>query len=620
MAAVAGEVPGRYDVVINGQGYTFLRTLDGSYLTANRHRAEYTSTPTFVARQNVSNSYGDNSQDFFLTARNRDWSLGEQQKFFRQSQDGRYWMGSNIDTSVAGQVTLAQKASAVTFAASVRACVRERSTLNHVAAGTTNLYRIDGYGAMTDLGAHGLGAAPARYGIANDGNNVYLSTTVAGTVGVRRWNGTAYSTFSATASDALVFVNNTLYGFDLVNSRLQQYDTAGVASTLFTWKDGTGAAGILNVPRLHTYGGVVLISFIYAQESSELWVYDGSGAKRLEVFPENFIASDMEVLYGVAYVAGSFVRSDVSSGNYMRPAVLFYDGSQIGKLWQANDYNTSNVADANLAIGPHPCLGISDGRLIFTDETTGNFMSYDPARGGVSSIGTFTPNAGDSCAMASNARFLLHTRNQAGAYYLPSGSYPTSGYVISSLIDFDSSLSKQFRGVKVEFAAAATGDGGSVDIAYQTESLTGSWTTLKTGAVSGTEYTFSNVSGHSIAVKVTLNKGTSTAGPTLKNMNVRAAPQLQSFEFRTFNLDLTSTPEHQTMLEDGSFQPLSGFEQAVNLRAAIQSTSPISVTDKFGTYTMVAEPDNCRILELHSGGKDPSKPGQYIATVTLRQV
>jgi len=49
----------------------------------------------------------------------------------------------------------------------------------------------------------------------------------------------------------------------------------------------------------------------------------------------------------------------------------------------------------------------------------------------------------------------------------------------------------------------------------------GSYTTLQTGAVSGTEYT---LTGRNISVKITLNKGTSTNGPVLKRHYIRAAP------------------------------------------------------------------------------------------------
>src|SRR4051794_30194505 len=105
-SATAADIPGRYDVAIGGFGYVLLDSLQSS-IPFRTHRAVYGQTQPFVERQNVSNGYGDNAQDFFLTVRQRDWSLGEQQKFFRSGADGRYWMGSNVGVEVPGQVKLA---------------------------------------------------------------------------------------------------------------------------------------------------------------------------------------------------------------------------------------------------------------------------------------------------------------------------------------------------------------------------------------------------------------------------------------------------------------------------------------------------------------------------------
>src|ERR1035437_9465698 len=100
---VAADVPNRFDLVIDGYGYVTARAIDPNIpFRVQQSRLSY--SPTFVDRQNVSNAYGDNAQDFFLTIRQRDWSLGEQQKFFRAGVDGNYWMGSAVDTTTPGQV------------------------------------------------------------------------------------------------------------------------------------------------------------------------------------------------------------------------------------------------------------------------------------------------------------------------------------------------------------------------------------------------------------------------------------------------------------------------------------------------------------------------------------
>lgn len=633
MAVTAADVPGKYDLVIDDgthvTGFTFLRTLDGSYLTANRHRAEYTSTPTFVERSNVSNSYGDNSQDFFLTARNRDWSEGEQQKFFRSGNDGRYWIGQNVDTSIPGQVRLAPKLtiSSALAQAVVGGC-RTRAALSLAnLIGTTKLYQIDATGAATDMGAHGLGVTPTPFGVCTDGINTYLSSTAAGTVGVRRWDTSSYTTFSATGADSLAFVNNTLFGLTGYNTNtpsLIQYDTAGTATTLFTWKLATGTtfAGAPYVAKIEAYGGKVLILLAYGQDAgAELWIYDGTGASRLEVFPANFVGYDLEVLYGVAYVSGSFLKTATATDTYTRPAIHFFDGSGVGLLWQANDFSTYTITNTNAvaATGPHPALTMYNGNLVFTDDTTGNLMLYSPSRGGVSTIATYTVS-GDTPRLISSGTTFFLTRDQTTYRFYPDAAYPTSGYVISSLIDFESSLTKQFRGVKVDFAAASDGNGGSVDIAYQVDSLDGSWTTLQTAAASGTEYLFTNVSGRAVAIKVTINKGTSTAGPTLKSLNVRGAPVLTSFKVRTYNLDLTSTTEHATVLQDSTNHPLAGFTQAQRLQTAISAAAPLAITDKFGTFTGICEPSSCSILEVHSDGGTPATPGQFIGQIVVREI
>ena len=629
--ATAADVPGRYDVVMNGKGYVLADTVEPS-LPFRTHRAIYDITPTFVQRSNVSNSYGDNAQDFFLTARQRDWSLGEQQKFFRAGQDGRYWMGQNIDVSIPGQVTLSPAftlssslAQSVTSGTRVRGAVTAANLV-----GSTKLYQVDTAGAAIDEGAHGLGAAPARFGVTTDGIYTYMSTTTAGTVGVRTWDTSVYATFSATASDSLAFVNNTLYGLSGQNGgtpSLIQYDSAGTATTLFTWKvaNGTSSTNAQYLSKIEPYGGKILILIGYGQDvGAELWIYDGSGCSRLEVFPSNFIAYDLEVLYGVAYLSGSFVKPASTSTTYVRPAVHFFDGSQVGLLWQANSYSTFTISMTNAVtgVGPHPALTMYEGSLIFNDDTTGNLMLYSPSRGGVSTIGTYTVS-GDTPRLVTSGTTIFHTRNQTSYRFFPDTTYPSSGYVTSSLIDFESSLTKQFRGVKLDFAAASDGNGGSVDIAYQVDSLDGAWTTLQTGAVSGTEYTFGNISGRAIAIKVTLNKSTSTSGPTLKNLNVRAAPVLKQFRSGLYVIDCTGSPDAPRELRDGTYHPLAPYDQVKNLLALAQTTVPFTVIDRLGTFTALVDlndPEGFDIYEEHPAVDNPEKSGSFIARVKVREV
>lgn len=630
MAVTAADVPGRYDVVIQSDagtfGYMLLDSLEES-IPFRTHRAVYGQTQPFVERSNVSNSYGDNAQDFFLTIRQRDWSLGEQQKYFRAGQDGRYWAGTNVDVSTPGQVNLAPTTPSVGFAGSVITGTRDISQSSILAATATNLYRLDVAGGITSLGAHGLGAAPTKFSVVCDGAVFYMSTTTAGTVGVRTWDNASFATFSATGADSLAFVNNSLYGWNRTSSDLIRYDTGGAATDLFDWKTARGAVGGANTniytPMMCSFGGKILICFPYAQEASELWIYDGTGASRLEVFPPNFVATDIEVLYGVAYVAGNFYKGVTTTTWTTKPAVLFYDGSQIGSIWQANAFSATTVTGPTTE--PGPALGVSAGRLLFTDDTMNAIMAYDPALGGVSTVGSYSAGASMAAMITSTSIAALVSNRTTGYYFPHATTFNTSGTIISSLIDFDSSLAKQFRGVTVEFDPASDGDGGTVDIAYQVNGLTGAWTTLQSAAVSGTQYTFTNISGHSIAIRVTLNKSTSTAGPTLRSVSVRGAPIMPRYRRGEYIFDCTNADEQERELRDGNFHPLAGYDQVVHLLAACSSTTPLTITDRFGTYTGfidVNDAEGFDIYEVKSGVAtvQPTKSGSFVVRLTAREI
>src|SRR5439155_10931291 len=106
--AIAADVPTRFDLVLNGQGYVLLDTITPS-LPFRQHKAVYSLSPTFIDRSNVTGSFGDNQQDWWMTASQNDWTLGEEQKFFRQSDAtsrSRYWRGMNTDLTVPGQLTI----------------------------------------------------------------------------------------------------------------------------------------------------------------------------------------------------------------------------------------------------------------------------------------------------------------------------------------------------------------------------------------------------------------------------------------------------------------------------------------------------------------------------------
>src|SRR5690348_13885904 len=110
-APTATDVGPKFDCLINGEGYLFADMGD--------EKGEFGYTPTFVTRQNTQGDYGDNQQDFWLTATQRDWSLGEQQRYFRANDDDakrRYWQGGAVDITIPGQVSIRPSIQSTSFA------------------------------------------------------------------------------------------------------------------------------------------------------------------------------------------------------------------------------------------------------------------------------------------------------------------------------------------------------------------------------------------------------------------------------------------------------------------------------------------------------------------------
>jgi hypothetical protein len=347
----------------------------------------------------------------------------------------------------------------------------------------------------------------------------------------------------------------------------------------------------------------------------ELWSYDGNASPQLiAVFPPNFYAYDIAIVNGVVFLSGMYLKAAAASAVnlYGRPAIYFYASGTIGLLWQADSFTTSTFTARST--GPNPAVAGFDAGLVFTDDTRGQFMFYDAANGGVHTIGSYTV-AGDTPLLASNQRFMFHSRNQTTAYLFPNSSATeTAATVTSSLVDFDSSLTKLFRGIRVEFDAGSDGNGGSVDIAYRIGDLDGAYTTLQAGAASGTEYALSNVTGRAISVKVTLNKGTSTSGPVLKRVAVRAIPVQQAFKRRTYVLNCTGRDgESHVGLRDGSEHPKDGKEMVTNLQTAATLSTAFAVTDELGTISnAVIESDGFQLKRVRAE--------EYLVALTVREV
>lgn len=597
--ATSADVPNIYDLIIAGRGYILANPIAPN-LPFRTQRARYGYTPTFITRTNTSGDFGDNQQDFWLTASMRDWSLGEDQKFYRVSDVERsrqFWLGSNVNVNVPGQVTIQRAANSLTFAAACSGAGSNPAGGQTFTSSTTNLYEVASDGTITDRGAHGCGGLVTAF--ATDGVFLYLSG--AACTKTRKYNVTshAFSDFSATPLESLVFLNNTLYG--TAGGTFYVVDTGGNALSSFTWKDATGTA-LAGAMQVEAFGGkVMILRSSGSTNGAELWQYDGTGVAKLAEYPANFLAKNFTIQSGIVFVIG--VEGKVGDGS--RTALWYYANGTIGRAWANGSYTSSTSLGADVA-------PFGNG-LIFTDVVNGVLRFYDLQTGGVSSVATFT-NSTSAWLATSNKYVLLTQASTAGILLYSSTSIATTGTLLTSLVDFDSSLTKLFRGVIVDFVPGTGGNTGSVDVSYQVDSVSGVYTSLQTGVTSGQEYQFSGaVTGRAISIKVTLNKGTSAEGPTIKRVYVRAAPTLTKFRTGEYVIDCTGilgkTP---VQLRNGNSHPLSGQAMVDGLVTDSTSGTPVSITDRLGTFTGIVELDNLDIIEL--------RPKEYFVHFQVREV
>lgn len=612
--AVAADVPGKFDVVINGQGYVFLDSLEPS-LPFRTHRAVYTRSPTFIDRQNVQGNFGDDQQDFWFTASQDDWSEGGEQRFWRKDDDvsrSRYWRSSGVDISIPGQATLLPGIVSVDFGVGISATNASGQpgtvTRCFAAVSAGNLYEVAADGTVTDRGAHGAGNLTG-YSVASDLGTGRLF--IAGATKLRKYDTAAhtFADFSASTMSSCVYLNNSLYGMDNSGAVLKRFDTAGVATDIYTWKDATGASLGTQTP-VAGYGGKLLILRLVGEAGGELWLYDGVGANRIAQFPDNFLAWGLCVSHGIVYISGALVTENNTK---YQSAVYYYANGTIGLLWKAV------VPTTDLS---YPSIAQFQGRLIWTDETEGRFLALDLPTGAIFSPGTFTKSAVLNPSLAGGGSSFLHARATRFGYLFPSTTRPSSGTVTTSLFDFDSSLDKRVRGVKLDFIAATDGNGGSVDVAYQLNSLDGSYTSLATGVTAGTEIAIDQTC-RSISLQITLNKGTSTLGPQLKRIYIRAAPILDKRKKREYVFDCTGTSKQPQKLRDGTRHPKSGRDQINDLNTAADLTAPFSITDRFGTFTGLIDLNDSQgfgAFEIHPAVDEPANSGSFIAQVMAREV
>ena len=619
----AADVPDRYDVVFSlndgtTYGYLYADSVE-SNLPFRTHKALYSYSPTFLERQNLSNTYGDNFQDFFLTASQADFSEGEQQKFFRVNDPDsvrKYWGGRNVEpTKVPGNATLTYALASAASSVGTVAITSGISSTNAgfpadwISADNTNLYTISvasGSVSSVSLGAHGAGTALS---LACDRANVFIG----GSTSVRKWNG-AFSTFSATANIAsMVFVNNILYGYQSSTDSLISFDTAGNATTQFQWKNADGTTTTNVSVQMVPYGGSIYI--LRGKDSKfELWVYDGSGCRSLTNFPVDFTPQAMDVSLGIVYISGNTV---VKTSGFL-PQVYYYVNGSLGKLWESQAAWPAGNASSDI-----PLCAFGNG-VVFKDCSTNNIYQYDISLGGIHCIGNFN-NTNASLLASSNfhSSFLLLYSGTIVCYG-GGTNYNSSGFIQTSQYDFDNTLSKVFRGIKIDADIPAN---TSVDIAYQLDGAGGAYTNLQTGAATGTEYFLpANTTGHSISVRVTLNSATGSATPTLKHVYVRAAPILQQFRKREYLFDLAGGARDEIgqtsrRARDNTVYPKDPITACNDLVKIATQTIPFTVYDRFvpGGMTVMAD------LQQNQAGYDgfalyEVRPNVFIGRLNLREV
>jgi len=626
------DVPDRYDVVIQlsdgstRYGFLLADSIE-SNLPFRTHKAVYTYSPTFLERQNVSDQYGDNFQDFFLTGAQDDFSLGEGQKYFKvndASRSRRYWNGNRVDPfTYPGNVTLTQTLTSTNInvggpniSALIPAPLDYNTVYGWATADTTYLYKV-GLDGTTTSTAHS-GTYAGNVCVAVDNSNVFVSGR-GGSSNIRKYaTNTTWSTFSATTYiTQMAFLNNILYGYKYDTDALISFDSSGTATTQFTWKNADGTAVANNSGAtcvgMIAYGGVL---FILRQGSLglELWKYDGSGVLMQGRFPPEFQAAgaQMAVSEGIVFISSVI---QVSTGVY-KPTIYYYVSGTIGKLWEAKSTTVTALGGG--------VTSYRDG-VAFGDASSNEVLRYDLSTGGVNAICDTALFAVLRISSGVNAELAMVpiASSTVGKVYGYSSSYNSTGYIQTSLYTFDNTLTKIFRGIKVD---ADLPSNTSVDIKYQLDSVTGAYTTLQTGATSGTEYLLpNNTTGQGLSVQVTLNSSSGVNTPTVKRVYVRAAPTLQQFRKRQFIFDLSggyrsTKGKVARVCRDGTPYPYDGFTASSYLVSIATQTQPVTIQDRFGQYTAMPDLqpstpdgyDGFAIYELH--------PGVYIARINFREV
>jgi hypothetical protein len=660
-----------FDVVINGVGYMIWRDRDNNPPAHmfSWEGIDYSYSPVFIDRTSVQGDLGDDTQAFYMTFVQRDWSGGEGQKFFRQ-QDGRdstYYSGDSIQPTIEpGSVTIGPKlVSAAGMVGTVRGWgsqVYYNADFDNVnlAAGILRLYGTNTSVAgivptaeiSADLGVtwttvpkSGAIATTGIYDMlsADDGNVYWLANQnriskmpasglfIGGTtVTVTNW-----TSMSVTAL-CMSFYQGSMY-VGTVDGKFGLTDSTGAFTSIRDFGGGQVVTMTIGA------GGLFIL---YSANNGDVVVYryDGSAVTELARLPKGWqigtsgvgvaAVHSMAFLDGVLYVAGSVQAKDGVSAVGAGGVAL--DAAIVGALWYWAAGNTgiiwrASVGSATSSGRPRNPITIAHGgRIVWHDYGSQKLMMYDPATGGVASIATGSPYVGNWMSYdIGNAGIIGNEYHPVGSVSASNNviadfqiTYPfldnacaSVGWVTSSNFDFNSSLQKYFRTVTIDGNKTRVGDNvGTFDLYYKLDGVstnTSTYTLIQANATPGTPYNI-NQTGKSISIMVVLNRGTGTTftvGPELTRIAVKGVPILPGYRKRLYALALVN----RSYLKDGLLtDPATPAAKRKSLESALASNTPVTVSDNTGTMTMVFITDETKIRELSED--------EYIAFVAMREV
>jgi hypothetical protein len=443
----------RYDCVIGGTGFMLYRDQDDTHPseTYSPQPVDLTYTPVFIERQNVQGDLGDNTQDFYMTFVQRDWSGGIGQKYFRQQQDRdrSFWDGSIIKpTVVPGAVTIGPREQTSALVNGTNFFCQMLYVKETSSATTTQgdcMVKVEGTSANT-IKVYGSRDGGVTWQVqpntsaspwtdccdavaGDDGRLYFLESGVGGagtsivhsipglTLGMPNtipatitWTNWTALTFIA---HAIEYYNGSVYAAGN-DGTVRLITSGGGGGTVIKDLGGGRAIDML------TAGGFLWILYISAQGDYRLYQYDGSTVSEAARLPRgwkmqyntetplrHFDCLDTNLTFthsrqvncmcyqdGVVYVSGMTPSRDYAMSQRgacpFRTALWYYAAGNTGLIWEADV-----TAQHYYWGGGSACCPIQGGMIAFADVLNNKLMCYDPNTGGVFPLSTITnPTSG----------------------------------------------------------------------------------------------------------------------------------------------------------------------------------------------------------------------------------